>query len=64
MKLKDDVESVFTEATVIFAENSPKDSHNRSKLDSLSEVDIEKYAIHKVALGTPATLIENLHKKS
>ena len=34
---KGNIESVLTEATVIFVENSPKDSFNRSKLDSLSE---------------------------
>ena len=35
--LKGNIESFLTEATVIFVENSPKDSFNRSKLDSLSE---------------------------
>ena len=44
--------------------NSPKNSYNRSKLDSLSEVDIEIYATDEVPQGTPATLIENLHTKN
>ena len=51
----------MTQAPVIFAKNSPKDSYNRSKLDSLSEVDIEIYAIDEVP---QETLIENLHTKS
>ena len=61
---KGDIESALTEATVIFSENSPKNSYNRSKLDSLSEVDIEIYATDEVPQGTPATLIENLHTKN
>ena len=58
---KGDAESVLTQAPVIFAKYSPKDSYNRSKLDSLSEVDIEIYAIDEVP---QETLIENLHTKS
>ena len=61
---KGDTESVLTEATVIFAKNSPKDSYNCSKLDILSVVDIEIYATDNVPQGTPAKLIENLHTKS
>ena len=59
-----DVESVLTDTTVIFAENSSKDSYNWSKLDSLSEVGIEIYANDKVLQGTPAILVENLHTQS
>ena len=58
------VDSGLAEVTVIFLKNSPKNSYNRSKQDSLLEVDIEIYAIDKVSQGTPATLTENLHTKS
>ena len=61
---KSDVKSVLTETLLIFDENNPKDSYDRSNLDSLWEVGIETYDIDKVPQRTPTTLIENLHTKS
>ena len=37
---KRDLEIVPADATVIFAENSPKDSFNKGKLENLSETDL------------------------
>ena len=36
---KGHIENVPADATVIFAENSPKDSFNNAKLENLSETD-------------------------
>ena len=44
---KEDIENVSADATVIFAENSPKDSFNKAKLENLSEKDLEILAIDK-----------------
>ena len=44
---KEDIENVSADATVIFAENSPKDSFNKAKLENLSETDLEIFAIDK-----------------
>ena len=38
---------MLADATVIFAENSPKDSFNKAKLENLSETDLEIFAIDK-----------------
>ena len=37
---KGDIKNVSAAATVIFAENSPKDSFNKGKLENLSETDL------------------------
>ena len=37
---KRDLEIVPADATVIFAENSPKDSFNKAKLENLSETGV------------------------
>ena len=37
---KRDLEIVLADATVIFAENSPKDSFNKAKLENLSETGL------------------------
>ena len=55
---------MLADATVIFAENSPKDSFNKAKLENLSETDLEIFAIDKIPEGTPSALIENLNAKS
>ena len=50
-------------ATVISADNSPKDSFNQAKLKNLSETDLEIFAIDKIPEGTPSALIESLNAK-
>ena len=52
------------DATVIFAENSPKDSFNKAKPENLSETDLKIFAIDKIPEGAPSALIENLNAKS
>ena len=37
---KGDIKNVSADATVIFAENSPKDSFDKAKLENLSETDL------------------------
>ena len=61
---KGDIENVSADATVIFAENSPKDSFNKAKLENLSETDLEIFATDKIPERTPSALIENLNAKS
>ena len=61
---KGDIEIVSVDATLIFVENSPKDSFNKAKLENLSETDLEIFAIDKITEGTPSALIENLNAKS
>ena len=51
-------------ATVTFAENSPKDSFNKSTLENLSEKDLEFFSIDKIPEGKPSVLIENFNLKS
>ena len=55
---KGDIENVSADATIIFPENSPRDSFK------LSETDLEIFAIDKIPKGTPSALIENLNAKS
>ena len=50
-------------ATVISADNSPRDSFNQAKLENLSETDLEIFAIDKIPEGTPSALIESLNAK-
>ena len=61
---KGGIENVLDDATVIFAENSPKDSFNKAKLKNLSETYLEIFAIDKIPEGRPSALIENLNAKS
>ena len=61
---KGDIGNVPADATVIFAENSPKDSFSKAKLENLSEADLEIFAIDKIPEGTPSKLIESLNAKS
>ena len=53
-----------TDATVILAENSPKDSFQQAKLENLSETNLEIFAIDKIPEGAPSAIIENLNAKS
>ena len=61
---KGDIKNVSADATVMFAENSPKYSFNKAKLENSSEIDLEIFAIYKILEGTPSALNENLNAKS
>ena len=61
---EEDIENVSADTTVIFAENIPKDSFKKAKLQNLSETHLENFAIDKIPKGTPSALIENLNAKS
>ena len=61
---KGDTENVSADALVTFAENSPKDSFNKAKLENLSEKNLLIFAIDKIPEGTPSALVENLNAKS
>ena len=61
---KGDIENVSADATVIFVDNSPKDSFKKGKLENSSETDLEIFAIDKITEGTPSALIVNLNAKS
>ena len=61
---KGDIENVSADTSVIFAENSPKYSFNKAKLENLSKAHLLIFAIDKVSEGTPSALIENLNAKS
>ena len=61
---KRDIQNVSADSTVIFAENSPKDSFKKAKVEDLSETDLEIFAIDKIPEGAPSAIIENLNAKS
>ena len=44
---KGDIENAPADLTVIFTENSPKDSFNNAKLENLSETDLETLLLIK-----------------
>ena len=61
---KGDIENVSADATVIFAENSPKDYFNKAKLENFSETDLEIVAIDKIQEGDLQHLLRILMQKS